>query len=400
MPERRPRILLVDDDSDDRALARLVIAHALPEVEVEEIAGAPAFAQACGRRSFDLIVLERKLAWADGLAILAALKEDLPGLPVLLFTRFGDEEAGFRAARLGADEYLVKKPAGFLRLPRAIDAALGRARSHPAAGIRVDGLVEDVAARKEAEEELARRSAELRRSNEDLQQFASIASHELQEPVRMMERYAEILREDFAGRLGPGEEESIDAVVDAARRLRALIEDLLAFSRLESRERRTVRVSAEELLDKALANLEAAAEESGAAITRSPLPVIEADPGQIVRLFQNLLGNAIKFRGEEPPRIHVAAERRGGEQVFSVRDFGVGIAPADAESVFLLFKRLRPEIPGSGIGLALCQRIVERHGGRIWVEPGPDCGSIFFFTIPAPEDPTGWKKRASTNAVL
>lgn len=488
MRDRRPRILLVDDDPDDRALARLVIAHELPQVEVEEITDAPAFAQACGRRSFDLVVLEQKLAWADGLAILAILKEDRPELPVVFFTRFGSEEISLRAVRLGVDEYLVKKPASFLRLPLAVRAALDQARSRSlagaaplealldqgrvavfsatpegrllnaspgflrilgaesleeaarlglvplvaaasgqgaprevrlrrtdgrpvwvevigalarsAGGVRVDGLVEDITARKEAEEDLARQSAELRRSNEDLQQFASIASHELQEPVRMMERYAEILREDFAGRLGPGEEESIDVVVDAARRLRALIEDLLAFSRLESRERRTVRVSAEELLDKALANLEATIEESGAAITRSPLPVIEADPGQIVRLFQNLLANAIKFRGEEPPRIHVAAERKGGEWFFSVRDFGIGIAPAEAEAIFLLFKRLRPEIPGSGIGLALCRRIVERHGGRIWVEPGPDRGSIFFFTIPAPEDPSRWKKRPSTNAVL
>lgn len=474
MRERRPRILLIDDDPDDRALARLVIAHELPQVEVEEITDALAFAQACGRRSFDLVVLEQKLAWAEGLAILTSLKEDRPEMPVVLFTRFGSEEISLRAVRLGVDEYLVKKPAGFLRLPLTVRAALDRARTRSAAhapplealldqgrvavfsatpegrllnaspgflrllgagsleeaarldlvplvsaasgrvparevtvrridgrpvrvevigalarsagGVRVDGLVEDVTARKEAEEDLARRSAELRRANEDLQQFASVASHELQEPVRMMERYAEMLREDFEGRLAPGEEESIDLVVSAARRLRALIEDLLAFSRAESRERRCVRVSAEELLDKALSNLEAAIEESGAAITRSPLPVIEADPGQIVQVFQNLLGNALKFHGGEPPRIHVAAERRGGELAFSVRDHGIGIAPEDAESVFLLFRRLHPEIPGSGIGLALCKRIVERHGGRIWVEPAPDRGAVFFFALPAPED--------------
>ena len=475
MRERRLRILLIDDDPDDRALARLVIAHELPQVEVEEITDAPAFAQACGRRSFDLVVLEQKLAWADGLAILAILKEDRPELPVVFFTRHGNEEISLRAVRLGVDEYLVKKPASFLRLPLTVRAALDRARTRSAAGVaplealldqgrvavfsatpegrllnaspgflrllgagsledaarldlaplvsaasgraparevrlrrtdgrpvrvevigalarsadgaRVDGLVEDVTVRKEAEEDLARRSAELRRANEDLQQFASVASHELQEPVRMMERYAQMLREDFEGRLAPGEEESIDLVVSAARRLRVLIDDLLAFSRVESRERRSVKISADGLLDEALANLRAAVEESGAAITRSPLPVIEADPVQIVQLFQNLIGNALKVHGGEPPRIHVAAERRGGEQVFSVRDHGIGIAPADAESIFLLFRRLQPEVPGSGIGLALCKRIVEHHGGRIWVEPAPDHGSIFFFAIPAAEDP-------------
>jgi len=200
----------------------------------------------------------------------------------------------------------------------------------------------------------------------------------------MMERYTQLLREDFEGKLGPSGDELIAVVAGAARRLRTLIDDLLSFSRFEGREQRSERAGAETLLAQALAHLEAAVEESGAAVTHSPLPEIEADPVLIVQLFQNLVANAVKFRGPEPPRIHVAARREGREWVFSVRDNGIGLDPAEAESVFTMFKRLHPEIPGSGIGLALCRKIVERHGGRIWAEGAPGGGATFSFTLPAP----------------
>jgi chemotaxis family two-component system sensor kinase Cph1 len=153
---------------------------------------------------------------------------------------------------------------------------------------------------------------------------------------------------------------------------------------VESRERRVETAGAGGLLDQALADLREAVEQSGAKVTRSPLPEIEAEPSQIVQVFQNLIGNALKFRGEAPPRIHVSARREGREWVFSVRDNGIGMDPAEAEQVFTLFKRLHPEIPGSGIGLAICRKIVERHGGRLWVESEPGRGSTFSFTLPAP----------------
>jgi PAS domain S-box-containing protein len=474
----RPRILLLDDDSDDRALARLVIEHELPEVVVEEITDAPSFAQACGRRSFAAVILERELRWADGLTVVAVLKEDWPEVPVILFTRFGNEELVLRAMRLGADDYLVKRPASFLRLPQAVRSALDKARSRrssgeaplqslldraqvavfsataegrllnaspgflqilgvagleaaarldlrpliaaaagqtspegtpgaaqevrlrradgrpiwvevigtavrDAGGTRIDGLIEDVTARRQAGEEMAQRSAQLRRANEELLQFAAMASHELQAPVRMVERYAQLLKEDYAAKLGAGGDELADIIVGAARRLHLLIEDLLALSRLDSGERQVETAGADGLLDRALEALQAEIQESGAAITRSPLPEIECEPALMVQLFQNLLGNAIKFRGQEPPRVHVAARRGPREWVFSVRDNGLGIDPAEAESIFAIFKRLHPEIPGTGVGLAICRKIVERHGGRIWVESEPGRGSTFQFSLPA-----------------
>ena len=484
MPENRLRVLLIDDDPDDRALARLVLEREMPEVAVEEITDALAFAQACGRRGFALVILERELRWADGLAVLSLLKEDWPEVPVILFTAYGNEEVTLRAMRLGASDYLVKKPANFLRLPLAVRSALDRGRSRlvsggaggagtapleslldraqvavfsatpegrlldaspgfllilgvesledaarldlrpllsaaagqeesksgarevrlrradgrtiwvevigaavrDAEGPRIAGLVEDVTARKQAEEEMAARSAQLRRSNEELQQFASMASHELQAPVRMMERYTRLLQEEHGGQLGADGDEMIGIVANAARRLSSLIEDLLALSRVESRERRLETVSAEGLLERTLADLQDVIEESGAAVTHSPLPEIEADPSLIVQLLQNLIENAIKFRGAEAPRVHVAARRGPREWIFSVRDNGRGIDPGEAETVFTIFKRLHPEIPGSGIGLAICRKIVERHGGRIWVESEPGRGSSFLFTLPAPRE--------------
>jgi light-regulated signal transduction histidine kinase (bacteriophytochrome) len=251
-------------------------------------------------------------------------------------------------------------------------------------GARIDGLIEDVTARKQTDYENALHAAQLRRSNEELLQFASMASHELQAPVRTMERYSQLLKEDYAAQLGPGGEELADLVIGAARRMRLLIEDLLALSRLDSRERQVETADAGALLDRALEDLREEIQESGAEVACSSLPEIEVEPSLIVQLFHNLVGNAIKFHGEEPPRVQVAARRSPREWIFSVRDNGVGIDAAEAESIFTIFKRLRPEIPGSGVGLALCRKIVERHGGRIWLESAPGRGSTFFFSLPAP----------------
>ncbi|HET9209102.1 MAG TPA: response regulator, partial [Thermoanaerobaculia bacterium] len=346
-PERRLRVLLLDDDPDDRALVKLVLARELPEAEVEEAAGAAAFARACGRRSFDLVILERRLPWADGLDLLALFREEWPQVPVIVLTGPGGEEDVLKAARLGVADYLIKKPAGFLKLPLAVRTA------------RAGGLAEDVTARRQ--EETLRRSMHLQRANEELRQFTSIASHELQEPVRMMERYARLLAEELEGKLDAGGAELLEIITAAARRLRRLIESLLALSRADSRELRIETVGAATVLERALANLQEMIEESGATIERSPLPEIEGDSQLIAQVFENLLSNAIKFRGAEPPRVHVSAERGPREWIFAVRDNGRGLPPAEAESVFTIFKRLHPEVPGSGIGLALCRKIVERH---------------------------------------
>jgi light-regulated signal transduction histidine kinase (bacteriophytochrome) len=256
-----------------------------------------------------------------------------------------------------------------------------------------DAAQRELAERKIAEEELKRTMAELARSNKELEQFAYVASHDLREPLRMVTSYVQLLARRYQGRLDADANEFIAYAVDGATRMQALINDLLAYSRVGTRGKPFEPTDCETILEQALTNLQVAIEESGAAVTHDPLPTVVADGTQLVQLFQNLIGNAIKFRSEEPPRVHVSAsetfEVSKTSKVWrvSVQDNGIGIDPEYHERIFLIFQRLhtREEYPGTGIGLAVCKKIVERHGGRIWVESQFGKGSTFHFTIPVIE---------------
>jgi light-regulated signal transduction histidine kinase (bacteriophytochrome) len=241
----------------------------------------------------------------------------------------------------------------------------------------------DITGRKEKEEELARRTAELARSNAELEQFAYVASHDLQEPLRMVSSYTQLLARRYSGKLDSDADEFIAFAVDGAARMSRLINDLLNYSRVGSRKCEFCPASADAALDTALANVRAAIEESGAVIRRSPLPTVDADPAQLIQIFQNLLGNAIKFRNGARPEIGVACEEAPAEWRFSVSDNGIGIDPKHAGRIFQVFQRLhnKKEYPGTGIGLAICKKIAERHGGVIWVASEPGFGATFHFTI-------------------
>ncbi len=257
----------------------------------------------------------------------------------------------------------------------------------------------DITERKRAEEEiqqlndkLQRRVAELARSNADLEQFAYVASHDLQEPLRMVAAYTQLLAERYRGKLDENADKYIGYASEGALRMQTLIQDLLAFSRLGRNGAERVQVDCNAALDEVLLILGSAIRETGAVIERSTLPVVWADSSQIKQVLQNLIGNAIKFRGQEAPVISVKAELVQAESahaekedwLFSVSDNGIGIPPEQAEHVFVVFQRLhrRTEYPGNGIGLAICKKIVERSGGKIWVEPGAEHGSVFKFTLP------------------
>jgi PAS domain S-box-containing protein len=283
----------------------------------------------------------------------------------------------------------------------------------------------DVSERKQTEHALERQAEELRRSNAELKRFAYIASHDLQEPLRMVTSYLQLLASRYRERLDTDAEEFIAFAVDGARRMRELINDLLAYSRVGIRGKAFEPTDCETVLARALTNLQLAIEESGAVITHDPLPTVLADASQLAQLLQNLLSNAIKFRGEAAPHIHITAQparafasswQETSDQEFrlltsladiavvgddlaiephdtmvpwllSVRDNGIGIDPAFAERVFVIFQRLhrRADFSGTGIGLAICKKIVERHGGRIWFESDPGRGTTFYFTLPAAE---------------
>jgi len=249
-------------------------------------------------------------------------------------------------------------------------------------------VLRDVTERVQAEEALARQAEELARSNSELEQFAYVASHDLQEPLRMVASYTQLLARRYGDRLDDDAHEFIGYAVDGVRRMQSLISDLLAYSRVGSRGGTRERTDLDAVFAQTLDALGPAIDESAATVIRGPLPTVMADPVQIGQVLQNLVANALKFRGEASPRVEVTAQRGRGEWVISVRDNGIGIAPEYARRIFVIFQRLhtRAEYPGTGIGLAICKKIVERHGGRIWVTSQPGRGSTFSFTLPAGDD--------------
>jgi len=246
----------------------------------------------------------------------------------------------------------------------------------------------DITERKRAEAELAHQARELARSNEELEQFAYVASHDLQEPLRMVSSYTQLLAKEYQGQLSEDADKYIDYAVDGVKRMQELINDLLAYSRVGTQGRTFEPTDCERVLQRVLRNLEVSIQESGVAITHDPLPTVFGDPLQIQQLLQNLIGNGIKFRRAEAPQVHVGAEHRTAgkesEWLLSVRDNGIGIDPKYSDRIFQIFQRLhnRRKYSGTGIGLAICKKIVERHGGRIWLDGEPGVGATFYFTIP------------------
>jgi signal transduction histidine kinase len=363
--ETLPRVLIAEDNADMGGyLAGLLRGLCRTRVAAD---GAKALALA---REWlpDLIVADVMMPELDGLRLCRAIKADasFQGVPVVLLTALTDRDAMRRGWEAGADEYLFKP-------------------FHPSEVLtRVRTLLAGVQARKAAARELERRAQELRRSNAELEEFAFVAAHDLQEPLRKIIGFGQLL-ESREAELGEEPADMIRRMVGATRRMQELIDDLLKYSRVGRAKSAPERVRARDALDRALANLETAVADGAATVTAGDLPTVTADEGQLVQLFQNLVGNAIKFRGEKPAVVRVEAERRGREWVFSVRDEGIGFEPRFSERIFVVFERLHSKAayPGTGIGLALCKKIVERHGGRIWAESEPGKGSSFYFTLPA-----------------
>lgn len=247
--------------------------------------------------------------------------------------------------------------------------------------LAVSGVVRE---RTQVREQLESQARELARSNADLEQFAYIASHDLQEPLRITGSFAHLLATRYRTQLDREADEYIDFITSGVDRMAALIEGILLYSRVAISDRSAGNADASSALTEALANLSGMIDENNAAITHDTLPTVCIDQSQLTMVFQNLISNAIKYRSNEVPRVHVSAVQKGGEWIFSVTDNGIGIEPQYRKQVFVLFKRLHgTEVPGAGIGLALCKKIIEWHGGQIWIAPKPECGAQLCFSLRA-----------------
>jgi signal transduction histidine kinase len=326
----------------------------------------------------DLILLDVTMPGLDGFETCRRLKagELTAQIPVIFMTALADTAdklAGFAA---GAVDYVTKPLDGAEVLAR-IESHLALYTLRRELAERNALLRDEVAARAEAQ-------AALQRSNTEFEQLAYVASHDMQEPLRMIASYLQLLAQRYQGRLDADADEFIGYAVDGAKRMQALINDLLAFSRVGTKARPFAPTDCNGVLRTALADLRIAIEECGAQVVADDLPTVAGDASQLVQLFQNLLSNAIKFRNDGVPHIAVRVEPAGDRWSFSVSDDGIGIAPEYFERIFILFQRLhgRRQYAGTGIGLAICKKIVERHGGRIEVESRPGQGATFRFTLP------------------
>lgn len=483
-----PRLLLVDENSADRELARLVLVSHFGEIEIEAVGTAIEFSRALAAGRFGLLITEARFSWGDGLEQIKLVREVRPECPVILFTAGGGDELLSGALRLPVDGYLSKSSDGFVALPSAVRSVLFRSRrralassrdapyrrlverlpvgvfvatlegeileansgfatilglaeaeevarssfpglfSQPtaadawrsrlagsravdnleaqlrradgaevwvrisswivedaASGARhIQGVVEETEDFHRAQDELAKQSRALARSNNELEQFAYIVSHDMQQPLSLVSSYLEMLAEACAGQLEGEALSYLEKARAGAGRMQSMVDAVLGYARVESRGGNFKPVELEAVLREVENRLREEIAACEAEITHDPLPSVVADEAHMEQLLQNLLANALKFAGGKAPRVHLSAEEGEEEWLISVRDEGIGLDPSAAERIFVMFQRLHTEeeYPGTGIGLAICKRIVEWHGGRIWVESQPQHGATFWFTIP------------------
>ena len=393
--ERRMKILLVDDTPENLVSLEAALSG-LGEELVMAQSGKEALRHLLND-DFAAILLDVRMPEMDGFetAELIRSRPRSRQIPILFLTGYRNEEHLFRGYDLGAVDFLFKpivpevlrsKVAVFVELSRINNKLQQQAdalRQQAEELHRAEQAVRQLNANLEAR--VLERTDELMRSNEELQQFAYIASHDLQEPLRTVSIYAQLLAKRYSGRLEGDADQFIKFIVQNAERMETLIHDLLDFSRIDARGRDFfARTSCDSALDDAIENVRPLVEESGAVLTRDSLPTVMGDLVQLTRLYQNLLVNSLKYRAHEVPRIHFAAKESGNEFLLSVQDNGIGIEPQYAEKIFGIFRVLQPRDrnSGSGMGLAICRKIVTRHEGRIWVESKLGQGATFYFTLP------------------
>lgn len=367
--QNRLRVLLIEDSPSDAEIEIAELRRTGFDVAADVVDTREQVRERLRKNAYDVILADYSLPNFRGMDALDILRENSLTIPLILVTGALNSETAVECVKQGAMDYVLKDH--LARLPISVRRAL-----------------EDVRLRRErvrAQEQLANKVEELARSNCDLEQFAYVASHDLQEPLRMVAAYTQLLSERYQGKLDSAADRYISYAVEGATRMQGLLEDLLAFSRVGRNDAPPTPTDVNSAINDVLKNLALALKQHSVTVTCHPLPTILADRFQVVQLFQNLIGNAIKFRAKRNPCITVSAEQKGREWLFSVFDNGIGIAEEHRDLVFKIFQRLhtRTEYPGNGVGLAICKKIVEHNGGRIWVESELGRGCNFRFTFPA-----------------
>jgi signal transduction histidine kinase len=359
--ERDVRVLLVEDNDADAELAVRALRKGGFAPVYDVVRNAKEFLEYLHKNSYEVVLADYSVPGWNGMETVEILRREGLDIPVIVVSGALGDLRAVECIKHGAADYVLKDH--LPRLPESVRRALDDKQLRHA--------------HRETQEELVR-------SNRDLEQFAYVASHDLQEPLRMVATYTQLLAERYRGKLDAEADKYIHHAVDGALRMQTLVNDLLAFSRVGRQGRGLESTDCNLVVRSAIANLDSAIQESGARVLVADLPTIPADRSELVQLFQNLIGNAIKFRSSAAPEIHIAAQQSGPSWLFSVTDNGIGIGLEHVEIIFVIFKRLHThaEYPGSGIGLAICKKIVEQHGGRIWVESEPGRGSSFKFTLP------------------
>jgi len=368
------RVLHVEDNEMDAELVAGALRKGGFGISVAVVQTEVEFEQHLHSQPPDVVIADYNLPQWKGMEALEVLQRAGLDIPLILVSGALGDVTAVECIKRGATDYVLKD--GLARLPQAVRRALQEKHL--------------LLLRRQAEQNLARKVEELARSNAELEQFAYIASHDLQEPLRMVAAYTKLLGERYRGKLDTDADKFIGYACEGAERMQTLILDLLALSRVGRNGTGPGLIDCDAAMAEVVMSMGPAMQGSKAVVKYDALPSVWAERSQMTQLFQNLIGNAIKFRGQEVPEISVQVEKTGEQWLFTVTDNGIGIAPEHAENIFVVFQRLhaRTEYPGNGIGLAICKKIVERNGGKIWVEPHAGRGSIFKFTMPC-HDPAG-----------
>lgn len=386
----KSKILVVDDNPNDLLAYREILNS--DEIEIVTADSGEDALRKLMTEDFSLIIMDVQMPGLNGFETVQLIKgrEKSKSIPVIFITgEFKQDDFKKYGFEIGGFDYIIK-PVDSLTLLNKVKAFLNlfnQKKEIETANQELKKanqvLNEEIAQRKKIELELKQVMEALKNSNLELEQFAYIASHDLQEPLRMIASFLGLLSNRYKDKLDSNAFEFIDFAIDGARRMQKMIQDLLEYSRIQTQGKKLKKVNTSQVLSQVMLNMQTYITEKGAIIINDNLPDVKGDESQLVRLFQNLISNAIKFCNDKTPQIFITAKMQNDEWLFSVKDNGIGIDPEYQEKVFLIFQRLhtREEYDGTGIGLAVCKRIVERHNGKIWFESEPGAGTTIFFTL-------------------